>query len=83
MLTYLSQTADSISVEYTNMPAGAEIIFVNKTSGAKTPAQGSSLGAGNGTAAIAIPSLSAGDYYLLAQSSGGQYIAQTVPFYVN
>jgi hypothetical protein len=65
------------------MPTGAEIMFVNKTSGEKTPAPGNPLSAGNGAATIAFPALSAGAYYLLAQTSGGQYIAQTVVFHIN
>jgi hypothetical protein len=61
MFHYVNQTADSVSVEYSNMPTGAEIIFVNKPSGKKTPAPGNPLSAGNGVATIAFPALSAGD----------------------
>lgn len=83
MFNYVSQTADGVTLEYSDMPAGAEIIFVNKTSGDKTPVQGSPLSAGNGVATIAIPALAAGEYYLLAQTSDGQYIAQTVVFHID
>ena len=83
MFNYLGQTAHSVSVEYSDMPTGVEIMFVNKTSGEKTPVQGNPLSTGNGVTAIAFPALSAGDYYLLAQTGGGQYIAQTVVFHIN
>jgi hypothetical protein len=81
-LTYMGQTSKNISVTYADMPANAQAVFVNDTSGAETPAQSSALAAGgNGSAEIAIPSLSGGKYHLLAQSDG-QSIAQTVPFYL-
>jgi hypothetical protein len=81
-LTYVNQTGNSISVTYADMPASAQIVFVNDTSGARTPSQGDALAAGgSGSADIAIPGLSGGKYHLLAQSEG-QAIAQTVPFYL-
>jgi len=80
-LTYLSQTANSISVTYADMPGSAQIVFVNDTSGAQTLSQSNTLSAGDGTADIAIPSLASGKYHLSAQSNG-QSIAQTVPFYL-
>ena len=82
-LNYVSQTPQSVSVTYSDMPAGADVVFVNQVSGAKTPAPSSALGAGgNGSAEIPIPGLAAGQYYLQAQNSG-QSIAQTVMFYIN
>ena len=45
-LNYVSQTPQSVSVTYSDMPAGANVVFVNQVSGAKTPAPGSALGAG-------------------------------------
>lgn len=81
-LTYMGQTSKNISVTYADMPAGAQVVFVNDTSGAETPAQSNALAAGGGgSAEIAIASLSGGKYHLAAQSDG-QSIAQTVPFYL-
>jgi len=81
-LTYVSQTGNTNSVTYADMPASAQIVFVNGTSGAQTPSQSDALAAGgSGSADIAIPSLSDGKYHLLAQS-GKKSIAQTVPFYL-
>ena len=81
-LIYVSQTANSVSVTFDEMPANAQVVFVNDTTGAKTPAQGNALAAGgNGSADIAIPSLPGGKYHLQAQS-GGQNIANTVAFYL-
>lgn len=75
-LTYVSQTANSISVTYADMPASAKLVFVNDTSGSQTPSQGNAL------TDVAIAGLSGGKYHLLAQSDG-QNIAQTVPFYLS
>jgi len=60
-LNYVSQTPQSVSVTYSDMPAGANVVFVNQVSGAKTPAPGSALGAGgDGSAEIPLPGLAAG-----------------------
>jgi hypothetical protein len=81
-LNYVNQTPKSVSVTYADMPAGVDVLFVNQVSGAKTPSPGSALSAGgSGSAEIPIPSLAAGQYYLLAQNSG-QSLAQTVMFYI-
>lgn len=80
-ITYVSQSADSVSVTYKDVPAGAEVAFVNQTSGTKTAAAGAAL-SGNGSADIAIPDLKGGQYHLLVQQSG-QPLAQTVNFYLN
>ena len=82
-LTYVSQTANSISVTYADMPAGAQVAFVDDTSGALTQSPSNALAAGgSGAADVAIPSLPGGKYHLTAQSDG-QSIAQTVPFYLS
>jgi hypothetical protein len=83
ILDYDSHTATDVSVTYADMPTGTEVLFVNQTSGAKFPSSGDPLTAGgSGQADIPIPSLAKGEYYLLAQEAG-QYIAQTVPFYID
>ena len=82
-LNYVSQTPQSVSVTYTDMPAAANLVFVNQVSRAQTPAQSGALSTGgDGSAEIPIPDLEKGQYYLLAQMSGN-FIAQTVTFYVN
>jgi hypothetical protein len=81
-LNYVSQTPTSISVTYTDMPAGANAVFVNQVSGAKTPSQGGALSqGGSGSAEVPISGLAAGQYYLLAQNAG-QFLAQSVMFYI-
>ena len=84
VLDYVSQTAGSVRVTYADMPRGTEVVFVNTTSGAKTPSQSNALSnGGSGSADIPIdPSLPAAGYYLLAQRPEGQYLAQTVTFYI-
>jgi len=84
LLDYVSQTAKDVSVSYADMPAKTEVLFVNTTSGEKTPSQSTALSnGGSGKADIPIPKLSAGQYYLLAQDDAGKRLAQTVPFYLS
>lgn len=80
-LNYVTQSPENVSVAYAEMPSGAEILFVNKTSGEKIrPSNSDALTkGGNGSADIAIPDHHSGDYFLLAQN-GGEYLAQTVAF---
>jgi hypothetical protein len=81
-LNYVSQTPNGVSVTYTDMPAGATVVFVNKVSGKNTPAQSNALSkGGNGSAEIPSSGVSNGEYYLQAQNSG-QSVAQTVTFYI-
>jgi hypothetical protein len=82
-LNYVGQTPQSVSVTYTDMPAAANLAFIDQVSGAQTAAQSGALAAGgDGSAEIPIPDLEKGQYYLRAQVSGN-FIAQTVTFYVN
>ena len=45
-LNYVSQTPQSVSVTYSDLPAGADAVFVNQVSGAKTPSPSSALARG-------------------------------------
>jgi hypothetical protein len=84
-LDYVSQTAQNVSVTFTDMPANTELVWVNTTTGTKTPSQRNPLSnGGSGSAQIPIdPNLPAGSYDLLAQDQQTkQYIAQTVKFYI-
>jgi hypothetical protein len=82
-LNYVSQTPQNVSVTYTDMPAAANLAFIDQVSGAQIAVPSGALAAGgNGVAEIPIPDLEKGQYYLLAQVSGN-YVAQTVPFYIN
>ena len=86
VLGYVSQTAQGVRVNYADMPADTEAVFVNTTSGTKTPSASNALNnGGSGSADIPIePSLPAGSYYLLAQGrQSKQNLAQTVPFYIS
>ncbi len=82
-LNYVSNDSQSVSVTYSDMPAGTNAVFVNQVSGAQTPSQSAALSkGGDGAADIPISGLALGQYYLQAQNSG-QYVAQTVMFYIN
>jgi hypothetical protein len=81
VLNYVSQTVQSVSVTYADMPTGAAVRFHNETSGADVPTQNGALPAGSGSADIAIPQLAAGQYRLRAKQ-GDQYLAETVDFYI-
>jgi hypothetical protein len=81
-LNYVSQTPHGVSVTYTDMPAGATVVFVNKVSGKNTPAQGNALSkGGSGSTEISSSGVSSGEYCLQAQNSGHS-VAQTVTFYI-
>ena len=80
-LNYDSQTPTVINVNYFNVPATSTVRFVNVTSGAKGPTQ--PLPSGSGTMSVPIGSTAPGAYYLLAQDSSQQYLAQTVVFYIS
>jgi hypothetical protein len=82
VLDYVSQTAQSVSVTYTGMPADVAVVFHNETSGADTPAPDGALAAGSGSADIAIPTVPDGQYRLRAQQSG-QFVAETIKFYIS
>jgi hypothetical protein len=84
MLNYTGQTAEYVSVDYSGLPEKTAVLFVNSTSGEKTSSPSDPLsGGGTGSAKIPIsPDLGAGQYYLLAQTEAGAYIAQTVAFYL-
>jgi hypothetical protein len=82
ILNYVKQTAQSVSVTYADMPAAVAVVFHNEASGADTPADNGALGQGSGSVDIAIPKLAGGQYRLRAQQ-GGQFVAETVKFYIN
>ncbi len=83
-LDYTGQTKTQINADYADMPGGAQITLVNKTSGAA--AQGGMVldSGGSGTVGIAVdPSTPGGQYILLAQDAAGEELAQTVAFYIS
>ena len=81
-LDYVRNDSQNVSVTYTDMPAGATVVFVNKVSGKNTPAPGNALSkGGSGSTEISSSGVSSGEYYLQAQNSG-QSVAQTVTFYI-
>ena len=85
-LDYVSQTAKNVSVTYADMPTNTEVVWVDTTTGTKTPSQSDAFRkGGSGSADIPIdPNLPAAGYYLLAQDGKTkEYIAQTVQFYIN
>lgn len=80
-LDYVANDSKSVSVTYTDMPAGTDAVFVNQVSGEQNTALSGALSkGGSGSADIPI-SVGLGQYYLQAQNSG-QSIAQTVMFYI-
>jgi hypothetical protein len=74
-------SGQTVVASYTNLPPGAAIVFVDKTSGESF---GGFLASGAGSAAIPEPAgLRSGDYYLKAQDSTGAYLAQSVEFHID
>jgi hypothetical protein len=80
-LNYTGQTATTVSVMYVSLPANTQIMFVNQINGVTFLP--SATVSGSGTLVISLATLppGPGEYYLLAQESGG-WIAQTVRFYL-
>jgi hypothetical protein len=78
-INYVSQAAGNVTVEYFNMPSGARFVLVNVTSGEKTGSPANAAGSGTISMATTAPS---GQYYVQADSSSGEELAQTVPFYI-
>lgn len=72
-----------ISAAYQNLPDGAQVVVVNKTSGVAMP-DPVTPASGSGALAIQLPAgFPPGDYYLKAQDSAGSWLAQSVEFYVS
>jgi hypothetical protein len=86
-LDYVSQTDKSISVTFSGMPKDPALVFVNTTSGKKTPSKSTLLkNGGDGSGGVPIdPALPAGAFCLLAQTRDAtpKFIAQTVVFYLH
>ena len=86
-LDYVSQTNTNISVTFADIPKDPALMFVNTTSGKKTPSKSTLLkGGGTGKGDVPIEaSLGAGAFCLLVQTRDKtpQFIAQTVVFYLH
>jgi hypothetical protein len=69
ILDYVSQTNTNISLIFAGMPKDPALMFVNTTSGKKTPSKSTLLkNGGEGKGDVPIdPSLGAGAFCLLAQ----------------
>jgi hypothetical protein len=86
-LDYVSQTNTNISATFADIPKDPALMFVNTTTGKKTPSKSTLLedgGSGKGSVPIEA-SLGAGAFCLLAQTRDKtpQFIAQTVVFYLH
>ncbi len=83
-LNYRTQSSDAISADYIDMPATAQIVLVNNTSGASIGSPTALAGSGKGTVMVPIDfSIPGGDYFLRAQDASTKaFIAQTVKFYI-
>jgi hypothetical protein len=86
-LDYVTQTDKSIGVTFAGMPKDPALVFVNTTTGKKTPSKSTILkNGGDGKGEVPIdPALPAGAFCLLAQTRADppQFIAQTVVFYLH
>jgi hypothetical protein len=78
-LDFTSVTQQDVSATYAGMPTDAKILFVSKTSGARS---GGVTVSGSGSVTIPLAGLAPGDYYLLADDSSANYLAQSVVFHV-
>ena len=84
-LNYVSQTTAAVSVNYNNLPANTEIVWVNEFGQVQTVGSVSVPAGGQGALQVPIdPTLASNRYYLLARTSDvpPAYLAQTVNFYI-
>jgi hypothetical protein len=83
-LNYKSQTKTEINADYFAMPAGAQIVLVDATSG--TVLDGGTIldSGGDGKVSYAIDdSTPGGGYFLAAQDAAGEELAQTMEFFIS
>jgi len=78
-LNYASQSDVYVTVDYAGLPADTQLFLLNRVSGGKWAAL-VPLVSGSGSMAVPLPS-GPGDYSVLAEQ-GGDWVAQTVTFYV-
>ena len=83
-LNYTTQSSDAISADYDDMPANAQVVLVNDTSGDSVGPPTALSDPGPGTVMFPIDfSIPGGDYVLRAEDASSKaFIAQTVTFYI-
>ena len=81
-IKYGGQGSSDVSVFYFDLPPGTQLLLVNQVSGAEIA---SGVGALSGTGLINVPftplPTGPGQYYVRARNAG-QWVGQTVMFYV-
>ena len=83
-LDYKSQTKTEINADYFAMPAGAQIVLVDATSGAVLDGGTILDSGGDGKVSYAIDDATpGGGYFLAAQDAAGEEITQTVEFFIS
>ncbi len=83
-LDYTGQTKAAVNADYTDMPGGAQIVLVNKTSGAALDGGTLLDSGGAGSVSVSIDaSTPGGQYVLVATDATGNELAQTVAFYIS
>lgn len=83
ILNFVSISGHKISAGYQNLPIGTQIVVVNKTSGETVKGVGAEIAIDNARLLIELPEgFPSGDFYLKAQDKAGNYLAQSVGFYV-
>jgi hypothetical protein len=80
IINFQSLSGEQVAAQYENLPAGSQVVFVNKTSGQVMPSPVTPA-SGSGTLSMTF-SAGSGAYYLRAQDHAGAYLAQSVVFYV-
>lgn len=83
IINFVSISGYSISAQYQNLPAGSQVVLVDKTSGKTMPSPVTSA-SGSGPLSIQLPDkFPGGAYYLQAQDQAGASLAKSVEFYVS
>jgi hypothetical protein len=80
-LNYTGQTPQNVSVQYFALPANTKIVIVDQITAGVVSSPGIMV-SGSGSLSVSLLGLIPGQYYLMAQQSSSQWIAQTVVFYI-
>ena len=83
-LDYTGQTKAAVNADYADMLGGAQIVLVDKTSGAALKAGAVLYSGGAGSVGVPIDaSTPGGQHVLVANDATGNELAQTVAFYIS
>ena len=76
-ITYVSNTATTVTASYANLPVGTQVLVINQTSG---HAVSGTIVTASGSGTVTLSGLTQGTFYVKAADPSGNYLAQSVSF---